>query len=307
MMPYTKSTTDDMADGQGPMLQPNHNVNVTTTLTKERELRPRSTGIDDMMAVPRATSLPTQTRATGPVSELWLQQNLLPRLSRRPYETHHYFQQRMTTDASPEDIPTGTTHTTQPESDRTSELPSQLSNGGKIRVSPREESYVGNTSTALHEYQQRLMVCASGSFKKPPPQDTLVESQTQIVPRTLFEARSPGSTVQDTEEEHKAAVELCLGSYRSSSTKKRKESSAHENSSTQSMPSSFLGSNADVTKHQPLKLDKGLKEMLESRYRDIENSHVIKYRGAFLSTGQIWCRVPGSWEDAVVLSNQRRT
>jgi hypothetical protein len=264
------------------------------------------------------------------------------------------------------------------------------------------------------------MVCASGSFKKPPPQDTLVESQTQIVPRTLFEARSPGSTVQDTEEEHKAAVELCLGSYRSSSTKKRKESSAHENSSTgfskrictidtsrayledldavytnssdcenhgkfsaanshesalegfevsesytrsegnhfsqtspgpilstksvdarsnvrrrcetdrvpakrrlsrctpqpstcalqvanQSMPSSFLGSNADVTKHQPLKLDKGLKEMLESRYRDIEISQVIKYRGAFLSTGQIWCRVPGSWEDAVVLSNQRRT
>lgn len=228
-MPHTKSTPDDMADDQSPTVQPNHHVNVTTALTKERELRPRSTEIDDMMARSRATPLP-QPEPIGPVSERWLRQNLLPRLSRRPYETPHYFQQRMTTDAFTEDISTVPAHTTQSGSGRILELPSQLSDGEKICVSLNKGASVGNTSTALYEHRQHLMNPASEDSKKSPLQDAPVAFQTQNVSQILFEAPSPGSTVRDTEEEHKAAVKLCLGSYCSSPAKKRKASSAHERS-----------------------------------------------------------------------------
>lgn len=251
------------------------------------------------------------------------------------------------------------------------------------------------TNIALHEYREHLISPVAASLNSLPLQDTLIASRTATMHQTEPDILSPGSTVQDTEEEHMAALELCLGSNHPSSAKKRNEPSVHEhfpaspstrihsidiphgctenfgtvntNASgcgshghsrsinqdestfggpnfsashaaaernhlkacvsagcrpfistprtfrcavhtlpSSAMPSFHLRPSIDQAKPQPSKANRHLKRTLEARCWDIELSQVVRYKDAFLSTGQLWCHVPGCWEDAVELHNQRR-
>ena len=380
----------NMTDDRDHASLAKHNVYTTPALVKERELQPRSTETEDLAAAPRALIQHTQQRATGPVSERWLQQSLLPRLSRRPYETIRYFQQRMTTDAvnmgaPTQDIATELARIPHPGPGRPSRFASNSGIGERL----------GETNIALHEYQEHPISPVAASLKSPPLHDTLTTSRNASMHQTESYAISPGSTIQNTEEEHMAAIELCLSSNHPSSANKRNEpfvrehfpaslskrthniDIAHEHTENfgavdenarggrshglsrlndhdentfgmpifsashvaaehnhlkacvsagcrpfvstprpfrcavhtlpnPAMPSFHSRPSVDQAEPQPSRANRHLERSLESGCWDIELSQVVRYKDAFLSTGQLWCHVPGCWEDAVELHNQRR-
>ncbi|KAM0714204.1 hypothetical protein Q7P37_009991 [Cladosporium fusiforme] len=80
--------------------------------------------------------------------------------------------------------------------------------GSSSQTCDRKESpgEANDTSTSLLEYRKRLTEFIS-MLPKPPSQPI----------------SSPGSTIEDTEEDHKAAIELCLGSHHLSSAKRRSD------------------------------------------------------------------------------------
>jgi hypothetical protein len=95
-----------MADDSSIMLHLNHCLATSPKPTTERNLRSRLTRTEYMITVPRGTPQLNHNRVTGPVSERWLHRTLLPRLSRRPYGTHRYFQQRMAAEGATQDMAT---------------------------------------------------------------------------------------------------------------------------------------------------------------------------------------------------------
>jgi hypothetical protein len=191
-----------------------------------------------MTTLPKAMPQLTHSRATGPVSERWLRQTLLPRLSRRPYGTHLYFQQRMTVDGAIQDMSTDPTPARQLNPRQTSQSEFQLFECQEFHTNSNERALAESCDTVLHEYRERLIDLASESLDRPPHQGTPVVSKTTYVPPALLESLSPGSTVENTEEEYNAAIELCLSSHSLYSVKRRNNSlpcdRAHERSDERS-------------------------------------------------------------------------
>jgi hypothetical protein len=415
-----------MADAPEIMLQLNHRLATSPMPTMERKLRPRLTQMDNTTTAPRRTPLVTHSRATGPVSEEWLQQNLLPRLSRRPYSTHRYFQQRMNADATTEAMAIAPAPVPRPNPQKTFQPVPQLSDCQDFCANLNKRALAGDNSTALHEYRKRLTDLTSESLRWPPPQASTVASGTTYLPSALSEHLSPGSTVENTEEEHKAAVELCFSSRRLSSVKKRDNNlpygcsdersdersskricstsvarrhseelggvvatavefenqdeinfvrphespsrssfhtEDHHSSHTDASPGclvksasaeahfeeseqhgqnnvvpglrllSFISEPIDFVvqtltnsplpsscmrksigegkpdqwETRPMTSDQTLEKRPNSQCTDIRLSQVIKCKGAFLDPHQIWCHVPGSWEDAIAFSEDMRS
>jgi hypothetical protein len=202
------------------MLQLNHCLATSPTPTKEKKLQPRLTRADDITTTPRRTPQFIHNRATGPVSEQWLQQTLLPRLSRRPYDTHRYFQRQMMAYAATEDMATVPAPAPQLNSRRTSQPEPQLSGCQELRANLNERVFAEDYSTTLHCYRRCLVDLASETLDRPPHQGTPMVSRTKYAPLALLGPLSPGSTVKNTEEEHETAIELCLSSYSPSSVKR---------------------------------------------------------------------------------------
>jgi hypothetical protein len=186
-------------------------------LTSAPILRPQSTLAEDTTTVSGESSQPFHHRSTGPVPERWLQLPLLPRLTRRPYSTHRYFQQRMTGDGATQDVATVPTPVPQSNPRETSQPESQLSDGQDSCEDSNGGAFVEAHDTALHGYRECPIDLASKSISRHPRHDALVASRTAHERPVLSEHLSPGSTVENTEEEYEAAVELCLSSHRLSS------------------------------------------------------------------------------------------
>lgn len=178
-----------------------------------KSLQPRSSQTKNLATHSKKTPQPTHTRATGPVPKRWLQQPLLPRLTRRPYSTHSYFQQRMTGDGATQDVATVSTPVLQSNPRQTSQPESQLSDGQDLCANSNGRAFVELHDTALHGYRGCLIDHASKINGRSPRHGALVASRTSHEPLALSEPLSPGSTVENTEEEHEAAVELCLSSH----------------------------------------------------------------------------------------------
>jgi hypothetical protein len=212
-----------MADDSSIMLHLNHCLATSPKPTTERNLRSRLTRTEYMITVPRGTPQLNHNRVTGPVSERWLHRTLLPRLSRRPYGTHRYFQQRMAAEGATQDMATVPTPAPQLNPHQTPQPESQLSGCQEFCANSNERALTEGCGTALHEYQERLIGLASKSLDRPHHQDTPVVSRTTYVPLALLEPLSPTSTIENTEEEYEAAVELCLSSHSLSSVKRRND------------------------------------------------------------------------------------
>jgi len=368
------------------------------------------------------TPQPTHTRATGPVSELWLQQILLPRLTRRPYGTHRYFQQRMTADGARKGVATVVGPVPQSNPRRISRSEHQLSDYQEFCTNLNQRAFAKDDSTALHGYRKRLLDLTSESLERPLLQGTPELSGTTYVPLGLSASLSPGSTVENTEEEHQAAIELCLSSRSVSSVERRNDrfsygctheyfdersskricttglarkdseglgvveataiafenhdepdivrscestsrrprlsalhsedhdyshidalpsfltklasAKAYYEESEQhgsdgnlpqfcplssvsgpvgsvvqtfaSMPSSYMGKDTGEGKAGPMTSGQDLQNTPDSQCMNIKISQAIKCKGAFLGPHQVWCAVPGSWEDAVACSENMR-
>jgi hypothetical protein len=213
----TQSAMYDMTDDSKIMLRRTCRLANSPEPIRAPILRSQSTLAEDVTTVPGESSQPFHHRSTGPVSERWLQQPLLPRLTRRPYSTHRYFQQRMTGDGATQDVAPVPTPVPQSNPRQTSQPESQLSDGQDLCANSNGRAFVEVHDTALHEYRECLINLASKSNDRSPHHDALVASRTAHEPLALSESLSPGSTVENTEEEHEAAVELCLSSHRLSS------------------------------------------------------------------------------------------
>jgi hypothetical protein len=207
----------DMADDSKIMLRRTCRLASSPELTSAPILRSQSTLAEDVTTVLGESSQPFHRRSTGPVSERWLQQPLMPRLTRRPYSTHRYFQQRMTGDGATQDVATVPTPALQSNPRQTSQPESQFSGGQEFCANSNGRTIVEVHDTALHGYRERPIDLASKSIDRSPHHDAIVASRTAYEPLALLESLSPGSTVENTEEEYEAAVELCLSSHRLSS------------------------------------------------------------------------------------------
>ncbi|GAB7335651.1 hypothetical protein MBLNU13_g07966t1 [Cladosporium sp. NU13] len=275
---------------------------------------------------------------------------------------------------------------------RISQSEPQLSDCQEFRTNSNEEQFAEAASTALPEYRNRLLNLAFESLERPPLQGTLESSGPTYLPFTLLEPPSPGSTVENTEEEHEAAVELCLRSRNLSSAKRRKNTftcdGIHERSdehcskrfrtiagarripqasgpvianavgsedridfphinilqnflakptsaktcledsearevlprfrplnstsgpvcsvvqslTSSSIPFASVGKDVGKEETRVVTSDQDLQNKAVPGCADFRLSQVTKGKGALLGLHQIWCPVPGSWEDAVTCS-----
>jgi hypothetical protein len=308
-----------------------------------------------------------------------------------------------------------------------SQSESRSSNCQEVCTNLNGRAFAEDDSTALHEYRKRSLDLASESHERSPLQGTPELSRTTYVPLAVSEPFSPGSTVENTEEEHKAAIEFCLSLRSISSVERHDDGSPHgfthersderssericttglarkhseklggveatviecehedepdpvhpceitsrtpklsalhtedhDSSQTDTLPgspakfasaktyleeseqygsngnlppfrllnsvsgsvdsviqtlastsmrSSYTGKDTSDWKTRPMTLDQDLENEPDSQCADIRLSQAIKCNGAFLDPHQMWCPVPGNWEDAVAFSEdmQRRT
>ena len=124
----------------------------------------------------------------------------------------------MTRDSATQDVATVPTSVPQSNPRQTSQPESQLSDGQDFCANSNGRAFVEVYDNALYRYRGCLIDHTSKSNNRSPRHDALVASRTAYEPLALSEPLSPGSTVENTEEEYEAAVELCLSSHRSLST-----------------------------------------------------------------------------------------
>ena len=409
-----------MADAPKTMLWLDNRSATSPTPTEERTLRLllRRT---HSMTTPHLMGhyQVTHTSATGPVSERWLEKPLFPRVSRRPYHTHRYFQQRMTSDGATKNLFTLPAIGPCPKPHQASEPVPQVSVCWNSSIAHDEEAPTKDASTTLRDARKRPIDLVSENLETPLLKVAQVALQATHVPQTSFESLSPGSTIEDTEEDYKAGVKLCLGSYHSSSAKTRNDITPcghpyetpskriqpisvvcksseelktvnptdvkigmqgqatfvrpHErplrkdwssvscnrdqhSSHAVTLPGSllevassevdngkdeqhearniagsrlshfapdsigsaistlvgppispsFMSEDAVEREIRSMNSDQSLEKMFSSRCIDIKLSQVVKSKGAFLGPRQLWCHVPSSWEDAVILHDECR-
>ena len=92
----------------------------------------------------------------GPVSQYWLERPLLPRLSRRPYSEHLYFQQRMAIGSGSEEFPASEPPLPQPGCSGVSGPVPLLLACREIGSGLSERAPAKEMSTTLQIYRERL-------------------------------------------------------------------------------------------------------------------------------------------------------